>query len=141
MPGYALMPAPGGAGAGAGLLIIKKGARARGAPAERYVALATGLPRPPAAGLPAGLPGGYRKRRGIGAGYRDVKRMRPMAAGRSLPARLARFFFSLAVYNAWMMPGCRARPGGLACVALFTLISHMIYGIPPAVPHGRGRPS
>ena len=54
-----------------------------------------------------------------------------MAASRSPPARLA-CFFSLAVYNAWIMPGCRARSDGLACVALFALISHMIYGIPAA---------
>ena len=56
----------------------------------------------------------------------------------SLSIRLAH---SLATYNARMMPGRRARPGGLACVALFILVSYMIYWIPPAVPHDRGRPS
>ena len=61
-----------------------------------------------------------------------------MTASRSLSFRPA---YSLAMYNAWILPGCRARPGGLACIALFILISYMIYGIPPAVPRDRGKPS
>ena len=63
---YVLESAPGGAGAGANLLILEKnGVRARDAPAERrYLAFATSLPRPSV----AGLPGGYRKRRRVEAG-------------------------------------------------------------------------
>ena len=104
------------------------------------MAFATNLPRPSVAGLLAGLPGEYRMRWGIETGYRDVKRIRPMTASRSLSVRIAYFFFSLAMYNAWILSRCQARSDGLACVALFILISRMIYGIPPAVPRDRGKP-
>ena len=62
-----------------------------------------------------------------------------MTAIRSLSVRIA--YFSLAKYNARILSRCHARPGGLACVALFILISYTIYGIPPAVPRARGKPS
>ena len=61
-----------------------------------------------------------------------------MTAGRSLQARLADFSFPM--YSAWIMSRCQVRPGGPACAALSILISHMIYGIPPAVPRDRAKP-
>ena len=136
---YVLRSAPGGAETGANLLILKNEVRAKNATVEeRYVAFATNLPRPSVAGLLVDLPGEYRMRWGIETGYRDVKRIRPMTASRSLSVRIA--YFSLAMYNAWILSRCQARSDGLACVALFILISHMIYGIPPAVPRDRSKP-
>ena len=83
----------------------------------------------------------YRVRWGIWTGYRDAEGMRPMTASRSLSVRLA---YSPAMYNARMLPGCQARPGGLACAAPSALISRMIYGSRPpcraagASPRGTG---
>ena len=140
---YVLRSVPDGTEAEINLVILKKkGVRAKDAPVEeRYVAFATNLPRPSVAGLLVDLPGEYRMRWGIETGYRDVKRIRLMTASRSLSVRIAFFFFSLAMYNAWILSRCQARSDGLACIALFILISYMIYGIPPAVPRDRGKPS
>ena len=137
---YVLRSASDGAEAEVNLLILKKrSVRAKDTPVEQqHVAFATNLPRPSVAGLLVNLPGEYRMRWGIETGYHDVKRMRPMTASRSLSVRLA--YFSLAMYNAWILSRCQARSDSLACVALFILISHTIYGIPPTVPRDRGEP-
>ena len=107
MSGYAARSAPDGTGAEVALLTLgKEDAGSKDVPAEqRYVAFATSPPR-----RPADLPGGCRKRRGAETGHRGVKRVRPMTAGRSLSARIACFFFSLAMHNARMIRGAgRAR--------------------------------
>lgn len=82
-----------------------KGAEDTDPPKDRYLVFATNFSVRKARAMLAGIPKEYRRRWGIEIGYRVAKQVRPFTASRNPSVRLMLFYFTMILYNLWVVSG------------------------------------
>ena len=70
---------------------------------EQYIVFATNIPAREISGNIHRIPSDYKKRWGIETGYACVGRLRPKTTSKNRSIRLLYFYYSLILYNAWVI--------------------------------------
>ena len=81
----------------------RKGSKGERDPLKRYIPFATNLPAGKILWNLRRLPEDYRRRWGIESGYAGLEQLRARTTSRNHALRLTYFFYSLILYNAWLL--------------------------------------
>ena len=63
----------------------------------------------------ANIPQEYRRRRGIETGYRGAEQVRPFTCSRNPSVRLVPFYFTMVLYNVWVLTNWVESGGRTVC--------------------------
>ena len=83
----------------------KKNSKEDDPPKDRYLVFATNFGIHEARSRLADIPKIYKKRWGIETGYRVAKQIRPFTSSRNPSVRLVLFYFTMILYNLWVLSG------------------------------------
>lgn len=98
------MHTPDGGAASFNLVILpKEGSEKEADPVDRHLVFATNIPEGRILWNIRRLPEDYRKRWGIETGYVGIERLRARTTSRNHSLRLLYFYYSLILYNAWLL--------------------------------------
>ena len=100
----------GGESAEVTLVIVKrKGSKKNDPLRDRYLVFITDADVHNARSILANIPKIYKKRWGIETGYRCAKQCRPFTCSKNPSVRLVHFYFTMIIYNIWVMVNWHAR--------------------------------
>jgi len=85
------------------VIFPRKGSESERDPLRRYIPFATNLPAGKILWNLRRLPEDYRRRWGIESGYAGIEQLRARTTSRNHALRLTYFFYSLILYNAWLL--------------------------------------
>ena len=85
------------------VIVPKKDAKQDAPVKDRYLAFITNAHHTRARTLLDTIPKEYRKRWGIETGYRCAKQIRPFTCSRNPCIRIVHFYFTMILYNVWML--------------------------------------
>lgn len=96
------------------VIVPKKNAKDTDPPKDRFLVFATNYSMREARTIIANIPIEYKKRWGIETGYRVAKQVRPFTCSRNMSVRLVLFFFTMILYNLWVV-SCYIASDGKTC--------------------------
>jgi hypothetical protein len=85
------------------VIFPRRGSENEKDPLKKYIPFATNMPRGKILWNLRRLPEDYRRRWGIESGYAGVEQLRARTTSRNHALRLTYFFYSLILYNAWLL--------------------------------------